>query len=136
MRSVAISKPDADELIRHAEDCMPNESCALLLGRGRTVSRVLPARNAAASAVSFEIPPDLLLDAYRTADLEGLEVMGIFHSHPCSRAYPSKKDQTFMELNPVPWLIYSGSAGDLRAYVLDPDVTEIRLAYLDPSKDP
>ena len=38
-----------------------------------------------------------------------IEVIGIFHSHPNSDAFPSKTDKKFMQSNPVVWIIYSES---------------------------
>jgi Predicted metal-dependent protease of the PAD1/JAB1 superfamily len=37
-----------------------------------------------------------------------MDVIGIFHSHPNSDAYPSNTDKKFMQSNPVVWIIYSG----------------------------
>jgi len=54
-----------------------------------------------------------------------MEVIGIFHSHPESEAYPSNTDRKFMQSNPVVWVIYSGINKNFRAYVLESEIVEI-----------
>jgi proteasome lid subunit RPN8/RPN11 len=72
---------------------LPNEGCGLLLGSVEgIVSEVVPSLNVADSAKVYEIDPKVLLRAYRRADEEGVEVLGVFHSHTHSEAYPSPTD--------------------------------------------
>ena len=40
----------------------------------------------------YEIDPAVLFRSVRRADEEGLEVLGVFHSHTHSEAYPSPTD--------------------------------------------
>jgi proteasome lid subunit RPN8/RPN11 len=58
---------------------------------GRVVE-VVSSPNIAQSARIYEIDPKVLLRTYRRADDEGLVVMGVFHSHTHSEAYPSPTD--------------------------------------------
>ena len=72
---------------------LPDEGCGLLLGtREGIVVDVVASPNVAASAKVYEIDPKVLLRTYRRADDEGLEVLGVFHSHTHSPAYPSPTD--------------------------------------------
>ncbi len=72
---------------------LPDEGCGLLMGTlGGEVMEVVPSPNVAASAKVYEIDPKVLLRTYRRADDEGLDVIGVFHSHTHSRAYPSPTD--------------------------------------------
>ncbi len=72
---------------------LPNEGCGLLLGTEEGVVReVIPSPNIADSAKVYEIDPIVLLRASRHAEDEGLEVIGVFHSHTHSEAYPSPTD--------------------------------------------
>ena len=108
---------------------MPNESCAILFGRmdgdNVIVSEVLLTENAAKSPSRFAISNEQLILAYEKAKAERTQVVGIFHSHPDSRAYPSETDKAFMDCNPVVWVIYSGICMELRAFVLEGKVKEI-----------
>jgi proteasome lid subunit RPN8/RPN11 len=53
---------------------------------------VIPSENVLHSAKVYEIDSKVLLRAYRRAEDEGLEVLGVFHSHTHSEAYPSPTD--------------------------------------------
>ena len=72
---------------------MPNEGCGLLLGSSDgTVTEVLASANVADSAKVYEIDSRVLLQASRRSDESGQEVIGVFHSHTHSEAYPSPTD--------------------------------------------
>lgn len=81
--------------------------------------------NADASPHRFSMDAGDLIRAYERAASEGLDVVGIFHSHPSSPARPSDVDLEYMRANPVPWLIYSGLDGSMRAFVLDGGAREV-----------
>lgn len=81
-----------NEMIGHAYDGYPLEACGLLVGRGDLVHRFVPCTNEAASARVYTIPPRELLRAERVAEDDGLEVIGVFHSHTHSEPYPSPTD--------------------------------------------
>lgn len=118
--SISISSALRNLLLRHAESRRPRESCAILLGRssGRTatVSEIHRVENADGSPVSFSVSGEDLIRVYGTAEERGLEVVGIFHSHPFTAAHPSATDLKFMLVNPVVWVI-AGRSGDTRAFV-------------------
>ncbi|MER3408010.1 MAG: hypothetical protein C4292_04445, partial [Nitrososphaera sp.] len=116
-QQIALSASQLQALENLARDSLPNESCAFLLGHVSTttdtengrrnvlvqVKEVLPMANADRSSVSFTISPDETLRAYQLAEEKGLQVAGIFHSHPSLPA-PSSTDARFMEVNPVVWV--------------------------------
>ena len=80
------------EMIAHAYAGYPLEACGLLVGTGNRVHRFVPCTNEAASARVYTVPPKELLRAERAAEDEGLEVIGVFHSHTHSEPYPSPTD--------------------------------------------
>ena len=125
---IIIPAQTRDMLRDHARRQSPNESCAMLFGRNNTVSDVFLARNIKESPVRFEISAEETLDGYEAARKRGTEVIGIFHSHPRSEAYPSETDATYMEINPVTWVIYSGTEDHFRAYRLEPGVIEVAVS--------
>lgn len=125
---ITITADQRDKLIRLACDCKPNEACAILYGRqadSLCVDHIHNVDNVDSSPVSFALSDADLLEAYRLAEQMDLDIIGIFHSHPDSDAYPSGKDQSFMAINPVVWTIYSVSSDKLRAYILDDRLKEI-----------
>jgi len=89
------------------------------------VSEVFPAENIEKSQVNFTISNDQLIQGYEDAEQKKLEVIGIFHSHPDSEAYPSSTDKKFMQINPVVWVIFSIKSNDFKAYLLDSQLIEI-----------
>lgn len=80
------------EMIGHAYDGYPLEACGLLVGRGDQVERFVACTNEAASARIYTIPPKELLRAERYAENDGLDIIGVFHSHTHSEPYPSPTD--------------------------------------------
>jgi [CysO sulfur-carrier protein]-S-L-cysteine hydrolase len=79
-------------MIGHAYDGYPLEACGLLVGHGDRVTRFVPCTNEAASARVYSIPGKELLRAERGADDDGLQVLGVFHSHTHTEPYPSPTD--------------------------------------------
>jgi proteasome lid subunit RPN8/RPN11 len=72
---------------------LPNEGCGLLLGSpDGVVAEVVPSANAADSAKLYEIDSRVLLRASRRAEDEGQEILGVFHSHTHTEAFPSPTD--------------------------------------------
>lgn len=116
---IILTQSQLAVLEKHARESLPNESCAFLLGSGSeqvTTSEVMLVKNAEADRVSFSVPADELLKAYRTAEEKKLQVAGIFHSHPASPR-PSSTDARFMEINPVVWVIYSTTENRFEAWI-------------------
>lgn len=77
------------------------------------------------SPVNFTISNEQLIEAYKTAEERNVEIVGIFHSHPNSDAFPSNTDEKFMHGNPVAWIIYSGINKNFKAFILQPGIIEI-----------
>lgn len=89
---LAFSNNAFAQMIGHAYDGYPLEACGLLVGRGGHVDRFVACTNEAASARIYAIPAKELLHAERAAEHDGLEIIGVFHSHTHSEPYPSPTD--------------------------------------------
>jgi proteasome lid subunit RPN8/RPN11 len=100
----------------------PYEVCSLLLGISRhykfLVKELYHMRNVDQSETAFQMGLADLISAYKYSSEKKLNVIGVFHSHILGTA-PSKKDLTYMELNPVVWLIYSVDECKFEAYKMD-----------------
>jgi len=129
LECIVLTQKDKDELVTHAVGQQPSESCAMLLGKkvdgAWNVKEVFLTQNIDNSQINFTISPEELLKGYQLAEKMHLELVGVFHSHPNSDATPSSTDKTFMQNNPVPWIIFSCVNNSLKAYLLDSDVIEI-----------
>ncbi|HEV3494740.1 MAG TPA: M67 family metallopeptidase, partial [Actinomycetes bacterium] len=75
-------------LVAHARAEYPNEACALLAGRDGSVERVYTLPNAEASPTFYVVEPKAQLRAMTEMDDLGLDLVGIFHSHVATEAYP------------------------------------------------
>jgi [CysO sulfur-carrier protein]-S-L-cysteine hydrolase len=84
----------------------PLEACGLLAGKGERVEQVLRMQNAAKSAVRFRLDPQEQFDVFNAMDERGLELTGIYHSHPRGPSTPSPTDVA-ESVYPVVNLIWS-----------------------------
>ncbi len=82
------------EMIGHCLSGLPEEACGLLVGvyGGDEATHIFPTKNAAASALIYEIDPKEMLGVDRAAQKIGADIMGVFHSHTHTDAYPSPTD--------------------------------------------
>jgi proteasome lid subunit RPN8/RPN11 len=80
-------------LVQHARWSLPNEACGLLAGTGGVVRMAYCLTNVDASPNRFTVDPVGHFGALRHAERSGLELMGVFHSHPHGPAYPSSIDR-------------------------------------------
>ena len=125
MQKIKLTESDKTILSEYSENQKPNESCAILFGKNNQVLDLFLTENIENSPVNFTISNKQLIEAYKIAEEKEMEVVGIFHSHPGSDAYPSNTDKKFMQSNPVAWIIYSGINKNFRAYLLESDIVEI-----------
>ena len=128
LENIILAEAQRDILADYAQDAIPNESCAILLGKikenSTIISDIYLTENVAKSPSRFSISNEQLIRAYEMAK-DGKDVVGIFHSHPDSVAYPSSTDVKFMQINPVAWVIYSVRDSQFRAFTADGGIKEI-----------
>jgi proteasome lid subunit RPN8/RPN11 len=126
---IILTKDQKEILSNHAEQENPNESCAILFGEKTQettrVNKIFLTQNIEQSPVNFTISAEQRLEADKIERESKMKIIGIFHSHPNSEAYPSNTDKKFMELNPGVWIIFSGVSKDFKAYILENEVNEI-----------
>jgi proteasome lid subunit RPN8/RPN11 len=93
MDEIRLARDVAAEILSHARSKPDEECCGLLAGRCGVLTRALPALNAAEQrATSFEIAPKELFHIIREIRVAGLELLGIYHSHPNGDNQPSARD--------------------------------------------
>jgi proteasome lid subunit RPN8/RPN11 len=82
------------EMVAHCLGGLPDEACGLLGGVAASgeVTRCYPSPNLAASAKLYTIDPKVFLAADRDVETRGEEILGVFHSHTHTDAYPSPTD--------------------------------------------
>jgi len=81
-------------MVGHCLDGLPLEACGLLAGPPATdtATVVYLTRNVAESSRVYTVDPLEHLKADRDAESKGLQIMGVFHSHTHTDAYPSPTD--------------------------------------------
>ncbi len=135
VKEIILNQEQIDTLIEHSTKSHPNESCAMLLGTYNdqqwNVKEVFLTNNMEQSETNFTISPEELLYGHKLAEEKQLELVGVFHSHPNSNAIPSDTDKKFMEINPIPWVIYSGINNDLNAFILGTDIENISIKIIE-----
>lgn len=134
MQKIILTKSQKQILAHHSDAEKPNESCAILFGtqneQSSKVEKIFLTENIEKSPVNFTISAEQILEADKIERESPMKIIGIFHSHPNSNAFPSETDKKFMGLNPVIWLIYSGTSKDFKGFVLDSEIKEVKLEII------
>jgi proteasome lid subunit RPN8/RPN11 len=89
---VTIPQHVVDDVLNHASQETPRECCGILLGTPAGIVESVRARNLAEGTTRFLIDPQDHITARRDGRARRLEVVGFYHSHPRSAAYPSETD--------------------------------------------
>lgn len=92
MPTVRMPSPIFDAIVAHSREGKPEEICGVMRGRGTDIYQIYRARNIADERIeNYIVEPRALLLQFEFEDT-GDEMMGIYHSHPVSVAYPSATD--------------------------------------------
>jgi [CysO sulfur-carrier protein]-S-L-cysteine hydrolase len=112
-------------IVGNCYDGLPDEACGLLVGplsahgiSTGAISEARPCRNADASARTYTVDPRDMLAAGRAAEARGDEIVGVWHSHTHTDAYPSPTDVR-QAVDPTWWYVIVSLRDDapvLRAY--------------------
>ena len=134
--AVVISKEHYEVVVGHCFDGLPDEACGLLAGPladggavpTYEVGGVYPCRNSDRSARTYTVDPRDYLRSMRDAESRGHEIIGVWHSHTHTDAYPSPTDVR-QSVDPAWWyVIVSLKYGEpvLRAYeIRDGEIEEV-----------
>lgn len=91
---LALSRSVHDQMVAHCLVGLPEEACGLLGGDPATGEALAcyPTGNRAGSAKVYTVDPRDHLFADRDAEAHGRSIIGVFHSHTHTEAYPSPTD--------------------------------------------
>jgi proteasome lid subunit RPN8/RPN11 len=110
-------------IIAHARAEAPAECCGMLIGRDASIDEAVRAKNIAESPTRFLIDPKDHIGARLAARGRGLDVLGFYHSHPHSPAWPSPTDLTESAYAEAVHLIVSlagaGESADARLFRIE-----------------
>jgi proteasome lid subunit RPN8/RPN11 len=102
---IRVASEPWQEMVAHARSTYPNECCGAMLGRvdgaAKEVLVAMKLENSStgSQAARYELRPADLLAADKEARRQGMDLVGIYHSHPDCEAYFSKTDLE----NSCPW---------------------------------
>lgn len=126
-----ISQELIDEMVAHAREDLPNECCGMIGGGDGEATRVVRVENAAASPLRYEMDPQGQYDALKQIEDAGEELVGIYHSHTRSAAYPSQTDVNEARMWPEQTYVIvsleNEEAPDVKAY----DLADLKIADVD-----
>ena len=132
--TVIVTQDVLAQLIEEARRAPHKECCGLLVGRDGVISALYPARNALESATTYEIAPQELFRLMKRIREGGLQLLGIYHSHPSGDNRPSPRDiaqayypdAAYFILSPAP-----DAPHPVRAfYIRNGQATELRIEAL------
>ncbi|HZT07159.1 MAG TPA: M67 family metallopeptidase [Chloroflexota bacterium] len=90
---VQLSQAQIDAITRHAQEQPDEEVCGVLGGRTNRVESVHRARNVAEMRrTRFEMDSRDIFSSIRAIESAGMELIGFYHSHTHTQAYPSPTD--------------------------------------------
>ena len=129
--SLRLPRDFADAIIDQARAEHPNEACGLLAGTNSSATKLFQTTNAERSPVIYRIDPKEQFRVFKAIEDEGLELVGIYHSHTRSPAYPSATDVAQAYYPEAVYLIISlaeAERPDLRGFrIVEGKVTEVPL---------
>ncbi len=127
---IRITEPMREAIIHHAMAARPQECCGLLSGAGNVICEAHALSNEADQPeVRYFASPKELFTAMRRIRESGQQMLGIYHSHPRSPAYPSASDVE-MAFYPeaVYFIISLEPRVEVRAFrIADPEISEVEI---------
>lgn len=104
---LVIEKYYINLMIDHCKKHYPREACGLLLGKKRKVEEVFFTKNVRNSSSEYLVDPEEQFKIFEKMREENRELLGIYHSHPVTSAFPSPKDKQMAFYPEVSYIIVS-----------------------------
>lgn len=133
IRQLTLTKAQWLEMRDYVQKQVPLEACGLLAGKNDQVQKVILVRNQAQSRVRFVMDSYEQIRAFDAIDANGLELLGIFHSHPAGPETVSATDIAEAAYEVVQ-LIWSRNQGQWQArgfWIEDGRATEVSLQIIE-----
>lgn len=95
-----IDKLQESKMLELCERDFPLESCGLFIGPvdssgipAKQISEIWPTTNIEKSARIYSVDPKDIYEATKYAQSKDMDIVGVYHSHTHTEAYPSPTDQ-------------------------------------------
>jgi len=128
--SINVPEEILDQIHRHGEKAYPEEGAGLMLGTEKTGERIVShlifltnSREDTARHNRYLITAEDMLRGEGEAERLGINIIGVFHSHPDHPNQPSEFDREYA----IPWYSYlitsikSGKSSGSRCWRLEDD---------------
>jgi len=103
-----IAKDLSEQLFDHCRRDFPHEACGIIAGKDDRAERIFPMKNISSTPRTFyEMEPAEQFKVIKKIRSLGLTLLGIYHSHVASQAYPSEKDRNLAFYPDAVYLIVS-----------------------------
>ncbi|MDP3732219.1 MAG: M67 family metallopeptidase [Candidatus Omnitrophota bacterium] len=89
---LTLKKDLLEKMFRQIKKEFPNEACGILAGKDSQVNKVYEMNNTDKSPSTYFMDANEQLKVMKEIRNLGLEMIGIYHSHVASQAYPSAHD--------------------------------------------
>lgn len=124
-----INKDLLEKIKEQGRKEAPIEACGYLAGNDNVAKEVIYMKNIDNSPEHFTFDPKEQFAALKYARSKGLDLIGVYHTHPASPARMSKEDIRLANDTNIVYLIYSLTEDVIRAFKIDKDknVSEIEV---------
>lgn len=136
MTALRLPAADRDAIYDHARDEAPRECCGVISGKDGQTTTFHRVTNRAEGNRLYMMDDEELFAVLKELDERGEDPLVIYHSHPETRAYPSKTD---VEMAFYPESFYvicsleNPAAPYLRAFtIIDGQIEEAEIEITDP----
>ncbi len=116
-----LTRKHRRDIVDHCRSQAPLEACGLLSGRGSQVKTVHRMTNKDKSEEHYMMEPKEQFQVFKKLRETGGAVLGIYHSHPETEAYPSEEDKRLAFYPTTVYLIVSltGEKPVFRGFIID-----------------
>lgn len=90
---IILKESHLNLILEHCRKEYPLEACGILAGKGKEVKQVYAMSNIKNSSTEYLMDPQQQFRIFEKMREQETELVGIYHSHPQSSAYPSIKDR-------------------------------------------
>ncbi|PIU41681.1 MAG: hypothetical protein COS99_04185 [Candidatus Omnitrophica bacterium CG07_land_8_20_14_0_80_42_15] len=104
---ISITEDLVKQMVEHSKKEFPNEACGILSGSQGRIARVYGMTNSDKSPETFFMDAREQLKVMKEIRNKGEEIIGIYHSHVASEAYPSNHDVELALYPEVSYVIIS-----------------------------